>query len=141
MSDAQKVDLSQIRGDWNFHINFLANAIHQTLIRAEKLWGTVGKDANDPAIGQLIDKLADCWSRLQATGNKQRAIDVTSPILDEFIKLNGQTKAPCDALEVARNLSGSASIYDLPLEQFTEAVRQVRSFCEDLEMMREQRPT
>ena len=140
MSDAPQVDLSQIRGDWHFHLNFLANAVSQTLIRAQKLWGEVQAEADDPAIGEMVSALNETWSRLEATGNDQDRIDITSPIVDEFLELNGRTKNPCDHFEEARELGGSASTYDTPLEDFTEAMRQARSFCEDLVMMREQKP-
>ncbi|MDP6437149.1 MAG: hypothetical protein QF790_10030 [Gammaproteobacteria bacterium] len=34
----KKVDLSQIRGDWDFHSRYVAHAMDQTLKRANKLW-------------------------------------------------------------------------------------------------------
>ena len=139
MSEAE-VDFSQIRGDWHFHINYLSNAVAQSLKRAVKMWGDVSAEAGDPAIGELVGKLDDTWQRLEATGNDKDRIDVGSPILDEWLALCATVKAPCDALEESKKLGGSASIYDLPLEHFTEAMRQVRSFNDDLVMMREQKP-
>ena len=35
MSNAPEVDFSQIRGDWHFHLNYLANAQNQMLKWAE----------------------------------------------------------------------------------------------------------
>ena len=139
MSEAE-VDFSQIRGDWHFHINYLSNAVHQSLKRAVKMWGDVQSEAGDAAIGELVSKLDDTWGRLEQTAKAEDRIDVSSPILDEWLALCAEVKAPCDALEEAKGLSGSASTYDLPLEHFTEAMRQVRSFNEDLVMMREQKP-
>ena len=139
MSEAE-VDFSQIRGDWHFHINYLANAINQTLVRAVKMWGEVGAEAGDAAIGDLVSKMDETWKKLEATGNDQDRIDISSPLVDEFRELMNASKAPCDALEEAKGLGGSASTYDVPLEHFTEAVRQVRSFHDDLVMMREQKP-
>lgn len=140
MSDAAEVDFSQIRGDWHFHMNFLANAVKQSLVRAQKMWGEVESEAGSAAIGKLVGQLGDAWSRLENTATNQDRIDVTSPVLDEFMDLCTQSKEACDSLEEANDLSGSASVYDTPLEQFTEAMRQVRSFNDDLVMMREQKP-
>jgi len=140
MSESSEVDFSQIRGDWHFHINYLANAARQSLVRAVKMWGNVQSEANDPAIGELVAKLEDTWGRLEQTATGDDKIDVNSPVLDEWLSVCDQVKTPCDALEVAKGLSGSGAVTDLPLEQFTEAMRQVRSFNEDLIMMREQKP-
>lgn len=140
MSDAAEVDFSQIRGDWHFHMNFLANAVKQSLVRAQKMWGEVESEAGSPAIGELVTKLGDAWSGLEGTATDKDRIDIASAVLDEFMDLCTQSKEACDSLEEAKDLSGSASIYDTPLEQFTEAMRQVRSFNDDLVMMREQKP-
>jgi hypothetical protein len=141
MSDAPEVDFSQIRGDWHFHLNYLANAIARSLERAQKMWGAVGAEAGDEAIGQQIAQLGDVWAKLEATGNDKDRIDIASPLLDEFMALCAATKEPWDALEEAKGLSGSSSGEDTPLEQLTEAVRQTRSFNDDLVMMREQKPS
>ena len=140
MSDAPQVDLSQIRGDWHFHLNYLANAIKQSLVRAQKMWGEVKDEVNDATIEEFVDQLGASWSRLEATGNDKDRIDITSPVLDEFIDICARSKAPCDAMEEARGLAGSSSTNDNALEQFTEAMRQTRSFNDDLVMMREQKP-
>ncbi len=110
------------------------------LDHARKLWQQVGDDAGEPAIGEALEKIAVCWGQLKTTANEQNAFDINSPLLDEFMTLVAATKEPCDALEEARQLHGSASIYDLPLEQFAETMRGLRAFNPDLEMMREQQP-
>ena len=140
MSDAPQVDLSQIRGDWHFHLNYLANAINQSLVRAQKMWGEVKDEVNDAEIGKFVDHLGECWARLEATGNDEDRIDITSPILNEFMDICTKSKAPCDAMEEAKGLAGASSINDNPLEHFTEAMRQTRSFNDDLVMMRDQKP-
>ena len=140
MSTAPQVDFSQIRGDWHFHMNFLANAVSQTLKRAVKLWDPLKASVKAPEVEALLKKQVEVWARLDKDRDAKGSINVASPVLQEFISLCGQTQAPCDALEVASGASGSSSIYDSPLEHFTEAMRQVRSFADDLEMMREQKP-
>lgn len=140
MSDAPQVDFSQIRGDWHFHLNYLANAVKQSLVRAQKMWSEVKGEVNDAAIGELVDQLGETWSRLEGTATDKDRIDITSPILDEFMDVCTRSKAPCDAMEEAKGLAGACSINDNPLEQFAEAMRQTRSFNDDLVMMREQKP-
>ena len=140
MSNAPEVDFSQIRGDWHFHLNYLANAQNQMLKWAEAHWPEVAAEANNPAIGELLEKIRGAWDRLNETGNDKDPLDVNSPLLDEFIALANQGKEPCDALEETKGIGGSASHYDTPLERFTEAMRGVRSFGEDFIMMREQKP-
>ena len=76
MSDAPQVDLSQIRGDWHFHLNYLTNAINQSLVRAQKMWREVKDEVNDATIGKFVDQLGDSWARLEATGNDKDRIDV-----------------------------------------------------------------
>ncbi len=140
MSDPAEVDFSQIRGDWHFHLNFLANAVNQSLVRAQKMWGDVESEAASETVGELVAKLGDAWSRLESTANEKDRIDIASPVVDEFMAICSESKAPCDELEEAHGLGGSSSSHDTPLEQFTEAMRQVRSFNDDLVMMREQKP-
>ena len=140
MSDAPGVDLSQIRGDWHFHLNYLANAIKQSLVRAQKMWGDVKAEIGSEEIGQFVDQLGETWARLEGTANDKDRIDITSPIVDEFIDVCTRSKAPCDAMEEAKGLRGASAGSDSPLEHFTEAMRQTRSFNDDLLMMREQKP-
>jgi len=137
MSEPQ-VDLSQIRGDWTFHMNYVANAITQTLARAVRL----GKESEigDAAINDSLDRQVALWEELKASPTDKSPIPVGDSRVQEFIELSRNTKAPCDRLEEAEGLGGSSSIYDTALEQFTEACRQVRGLCDDLEMMREQAP-
>jgi hypothetical protein len=55
----QKVDLSQIRGDWDFHSHYVTHAMDQTLKRANKLWRELHKSSRKkdqvPVDGQLMD--------------------------------------------------------------------------------------
>jgi len=139
MSETQ-VDLSQIRGDWNFHINYLNNAVQQTLKRANALWPRIAEQAGDGAVGDLLEQQTALWRELNDQLDEKGALPVTSDLLDRFVEVTQQTKAPCDALEEAEGAGGSSSTFDTTLEQFTEAMRQVRSFCEDLTMMRGQKP-
>ena len=135
-----QVDLSQIRGDWYFHMNYLINGINRTLERAQKLWQDVGGEAGAEEVGKLLQQQTDIWAQLTDNLDDKGVIDTNSQLLQEFMEVCRSTKEPCDAFEQAHGASGSSSIYDSKLEQFTEACRQARGFCDDLEMMRDQRP-
>lgn len=135
-----QVDLSQIRGDWHFHINYLTNAIDATIRRSLKLCDAVQGEGGVDEIGELVKRQAEIWGQVTADRGSQGAIKTDGGLLDEFIEVCRSTKEPCDALEVAKGAGGSSSNYDTTLEQFTEACRQARGFCDDLEMMRDQRP-
>lgn len=67
------VDLGQIRGDWDFHSRYVANAMEQTLKRMNKLWRNLKRAA--PAAGQ---------------------VPVSGPVMEEFIEACRQTRALCD---------------------------------------------
>lgn len=76
------VDLGQIRGDWDFHARYVANAMEQTLKRVNKSWRSLKRAA--PAAGQ---------------------VPVSGAVMDEFIEACRQTRALCDdfpLLEEAR---------------------------------------
>ena len=78
------VDLGQIRGDWDFHARYVANAMEQTLKRVNKSWRSLKLSA--PAAGQ---------------------VPVSGTVMDEFIEACRQTRALCDdfpLLEEARPL-------------------------------------
>lgn len=123
------VDLSQIRGDWKFHIDYVQNAIDRTLERLAKTWAGLGNDSEvDAAVNQQI-KL---WSELKADVNDKGTIPTADVRLDTFIAACRDAKPLCDAYE-ERDESEN-------VEEFAEACRQARAMCDDLEMMKGQRP-
>ena len=62
MSD-KKVDLSQIRGDWDFHSRYVTHAMDQILKRVNKLWRELHKASRKkgqvPVDGELMDEFRD----------------------------------------------------------------------------------
>ena len=64
------VDLGQIRGDWDFHARYVANAMEQTLKRVNKSWRNLKRAA--PTAGQ---------------------VPVSGAVMDEFIEACRQTRA------------------------------------------------
>lgn len=128
----QGVDLSQIRGDFTFHLNYVANAVTQTMKRQVSSWADLGVSNDD--IDQAVSREAEMWGEISSNLTDKGAIDIKGDNIPEFIELCRGTFPACDALVAAGDPA------DLKLEEFTEAARQVRGLCDDLEMMREQAP-
>ena len=123
------VDLSQIRGDWKFHMDFLQNAIEQTMKRQEKYWSELG---DDKEIDDAVANQARIWGELSANANAKGTIPTADGQVDEFIAACRDAKGRCDGYE---ENGDSESV-----EEFSEACRQVRALCDDLVMMKDQRP-
>ncbi|MDH3510897.1 MAG: hypothetical protein OER85_08550 [Gammaproteobacteria bacterium] len=130
----QGVDLSQIRGDWHFHMNYVSNAITQTMKRQLSSWADLKTDVSDDSIDQAVGREAEMWAEITSKVDAKGAIEIGSDLIPEFIKICRDTFPACDALVAAGDPA------DQKLEEFTEAARQVRGLCDDLEMMREQKP-
>lgn len=123
------VDLSQIRGDWKFHMDYVQNAIDQTLKRQVKSWGQLDDDAE---IGASVEQQAQMWADLKANANEKGTISTTDGKLQEFIAACRGAKERCNTFQ---DQDDSELV-----EEFVEACRQVRGLCDDLEMMIGQRP-
>ncbi len=126
---SEGVDLSQIRGDWKFHMDYLQNAIEQTLKRQQKYWGELSDDAG---IDESVRQQHQLWGELKAGANDKGTISTTDGVMEQFIAACRGSKEVCDAYQ-DKNESETA-------EEFAEACRQARALCDDLEMMKEQRP-
>ncbi len=126
------VDLSQIRGDWKFHMDYLTNAVAQTMSRQMKSWGELSGRTKNTEIDQAVKRQESLWDELIANANAKGTIPTADAKCDEFIVACRDAKGICDDLQ-GRD--------DSPLvEEFTEACRQTRGLCDDLEMMQGQRP-
>jgi hypothetical protein len=126
---SEGVDLSQIRGDWKFHMDYLQNAIERTLERQQKYWAELG---DHPEIDACIKEQKALWADLRANANDKGTISTTDGMMEEFINACRESKPLCDAWQ-DDNDGGTA-------EEFAEACRQARALCDDLEMMKDQRP-
>jgi hypothetical protein len=126
---SEGVDLSQIRGDWKFHMDFVQNAIEQTLKRQLMYWNDLGDNAD---IDESVKQQQKLWAELQTGANDKGTISTTGDTLGEFIVTCRGSKDLCDVYQ-DQNDSELA-------EEFAEACRQVRGLCDDLEMMKDQRP-
>jgi hypothetical protein len=70
---SEKVDLSQIRGDWDFHSRYVTNAMEKTLKR-------LNKD----------------WRELKKKSRKKAQVPVDGELMDDFMEACAQTRAMCD---------------------------------------------
>ena len=130
----QGVDLSQIRGDWYFHMRYVANAITQTMKRQVSSWNDLKSQTPDDSLEEAVNREAEMWAEITSQLDEHDAINIKSDLIPEFIELCKGTFPACDALVAAGDPA------DMKLEEFTEAARQVRGLCDDLQMMREQAP-
>jgi len=126
---SEGVDLSQIRGDWKFHMDYVQNAIEQTLTRQVKMWAGLGNDAD---IDASVKQQNQLWAALKAGANDKGTISTTDGGLEQFITACRTSKEICDAYQ---DKDDSEAV-----EEFAESCRQARALCDDLEMMAEQRP-
>jgi hypothetical protein len=129
----QGVDLSQIRGDWKFHIDYLINAVTQTLKRQMGNWVELSERVDNAAIDASVKRQVAIWDELLATANEKGTIPTADSNLIEFIDVCRKGKSLCDGFQ-------DENKDDELVDEFAEACRQTRGLCDDLEMMRDQRP-
>jgi hypothetical protein len=67
---SDKVDLSQIRGDWDFHSRYVTNAMEQTLKRTNKYWKELKKASKKkgqvPVDGELMEEFIEAIMQARA---------------------------------------------------------------------------
>lgn len=130
--NAPSDDLPQIRGDWAFHMNYVANAVTQTINRQVKNWDALGMD-ND-AVDASVRQQSQLWEQLAGDLNELGTIKPENS--EDFCATCRGAKDMLDQLEVDNGAGGSGSFQDTPLEQFTEAARQLRGLCDDLDLLK-----
>ena len=128
----QGVDLSQIRGDWKFHMDYLTNAVTQTMKRQLTNWGDLSASVDNAGIEQAMTRQKALWDELIANANDKGTIPTADSKVDEFIAACRGAKPLCNEFQDQND--GEL------VEEFSEACRQTRGLCDDLEMMRDQRP-
>jgi hypothetical protein len=126
------VDLSQIRGDWKFHMDYVTNAVTQTLKRQMSYWAELSTRVDNAAIDASVKRQIAIWDELLATASEKGTIPTADSNVDKFIDVCRDAKPLCDDFQ---NTSD-----DELTEEFAEACRQTRGLCDDLELMRDQRP-
>lgn len=132
----QQVDYSMIRGDWHFHMNYVSHAVDQTLIRAAKLWAALGGKSTEAALDAEYARLKACWAAVSADRDEKGAVKPESSGVSDFIAACRATLDPGNAW--LDRTADSPAIETV--KEFVEACRQLRGLCDDLELMREQKP-
>ena len=135
MSEPQ-VDFSAIRGDWRFHMNYVSNAISRTLMRELKYWDKLGGKSPKKELDDVVKRQADTWKAIMSTLDPKGSIRVEAAVINDFIGACRATRGPSDAWVDQSNASPNLA----NIKEFAEACRQLRGLCDDVEMMREQKP-
>jgi hypothetical protein len=91
---SDKVDLSQIRGDWDFHSRYVTNAMEQTLKRVNKYWKELkkapGKKGQVPVDGQLMEEFIEAVMQARALTDDYLILNECKPTTKK--KSNKKTK-------------------------------------------------
>jgi hypothetical protein len=135
MSEPQ-VDFSAIRGDWRFHMNYVSNAISRTLTRELKYWDKLGGKSPKKELDDAVKRQTETWKSIMSSPDPKGSIRVEAAAINDFLAACRATREPCDAW-----VDQSAASPNLAnLKEFAEACRQLRGLCDDVEMMRDQKP-
>jgi hypothetical protein len=93
----QKVDLSQIRGDWDFHSRYVTNAMEQTLKRANKLWRQLHKASRKkgqvPVDGQLMEDFIEAIYQAKGMTDDYYTLAECKPTAKKKSKKKAKKKA------------------------------------------------
>ena len=79
---SDKVELSQIRGDWDFHSRYVTNAVEQTLKRLNKSWRALNKASTKkgqvPVSGDLMEEFIECCFQIKGLTDDYRILEETA---------------------------------------------------------------
>ena len=94
---SDKVDLSQIRGDWDFHSRYVTNAMEQTLKRANKYWRELKKASRKkgqvPVDGVLMEEFIEACMQTRALTDDYLTLSECQPAAKKQSKKNTKKKA------------------------------------------------
>jgi len=135
MSEPQ-LDFSAIRGDWRFHMSYVSNAVNRTLARELKYWGQLGGKSPKKDLDDAVKRQADTWKAIMSNLDPKGSIRVEAAVINDFRGACRATREPCDAWVVQSGASPNLAT----VKELAEACRQLRGLCDDLELMREQKP-
>jgi hypothetical protein len=93
----EKVDLSQIRGDWDFHSRYVTNAMEQTLKRANKYWRELkkapGKKGQVPVDGVLMEEFIEACMHTRALTDDYLILNECKPTAKKTPRKKAKKKA------------------------------------------------
>lgn len=94
---SEKVDLSQIRGDWDFHSRYVTNAMEQTLKRANKYWRELKKASRKkgqvPVDGVLMEEFIEACMQTRALTDDYLTLNECQPTAKKQSKKKAKKKA------------------------------------------------
>ena len=94
---SDKVDLSQIRGDWDFHSRYVTNAMEQTLKRTNKYWKELKKASKKkgqvPVDGELMEEFIEAIMQARAMTDDYLILNECKPSVKRAAKKAGKKKA------------------------------------------------
>ena len=92
-----EVDLSQIRGDWDFHSRYVTNAMEQTLKRVNKYWRELkkapGKKGQVPVSGELMEEFIEAVMQARSLTEDYRILEDCKPGTKKKAKKKTKKKA------------------------------------------------
>ena len=94
---SDKVDLSQIRGDWDFHSRYVTNAMEQTLKRTKKYWKELKKSSKKkgqvPVDGELMEEFIEAIMQARAMTDDYLILNECKPSAKKAGKKKAKKKA------------------------------------------------
>ena len=94
---SDKVDLSQIRGDWDFHSRYVTNAMEQTLKRTNKYWKALKKASKKkgqvPVDGVLMEEFIEAVMQARAITDDYLILNECKPSSKKATKKKSKKKA------------------------------------------------
>ena len=107
---SDKVDLSQIRGDWDFHSRYVTNAMEQTLKRANKYWRELKKASRKkgqvPVDGLLMEEFIEACMQTRALTDDYLILNECKPAAKKKTKKKAKKKAATKGKKKSKKKAG-----------------------------------
>ena len=109
---SDKVDLSQIRGDWDFHSRYVTNAMEQTLKRVNKYWKELKKGSKKkgqvPVDGELMEEFIEAVMQARAMTDDYLILHECKPSAKKAVKKKAKKKTAKKARKKAKKKAGGS---------------------------------
>jgi hypothetical protein len=109
---SDKVDLSQIRGDWDFHSRYVTNAMEQTLKRANKYWRELKKASRKkgqvPVDGELMEEFIEACMQTRALTDDYLILNECKPSSRKKATKKAATKGKKKTKKKAKKKAGGS---------------------------------
>ena len=109
---SDKVDLSQIRGDWDFHSRYVTNAMEQTLKRANKYWRELKKASRKkgqvPVDGELMEEFIEACMQTRALTDDYLILNECKPAAKRKTRKKAKKTSAAKPKKKAKKKSGGS---------------------------------